>query len=259
MVSIIISLLCCYIFRRYLAFVVLCVPLRIVNQRSRVAFLAEKGNNSLNICCEKLPHMYFASQKNENEHTSGFYLERVLKKKIFCIIYGYSRYLIHTIKYFPSHIVRNWVYKYIFLVDRHPNSTIYFGCEIRAGFSLHIGKGSIIGDNCILDARQGIYIGEDVNSEVHLWTESHDMNDPYFQGSPSKRGAIHVGNRAWLGANVTVLDNVKIGEGAVVCAGSVVTKDVEPFAVVAGIPAKKIGERSQDLKYEFDGSHVLFY
>lgn len=44
-----------------------------------------------------------------------------------------------------------------------------------------------------------------------------------------------------------------------VCAGAIVTKDVEPFAVVASIPAEKIGERSHDLKYEFDGSHVLFY
>lgn len=58
---------------------------------------------------------------------------------------------------------------------------------------------------------------------------------------------------------MTVLDNVTIGDGAVVYAGAVVTKNVEPFAVVAGIPAKKIGERSHDLKYEFDGSHVLFY
>lgn len=263
MVSIIIALLCCYIFRRCLVFIVLCVPLRIVNQRSRVAFLAEKENNSLNMCCEKLPppSINITSRKNENEYSFIVYLARVLKKKIFCTIYGYSKYLVHTIKYFPSHAVRNWVYKYIFLVDRHPNSTIYFGCEIRAGYSLHIGKGSIIGDNCILDARQGIYIGENVNlsSEVHLWTESHDMNDPYFRGSPGKRGAIRVGNRAWLGANVTVLDNVTIGEGAVVCAGAVVTKNVEPFAVVAGIPAKKIGERSHDLKYEFDGSHVLLY
>lgn len=57
-----------------------------------------------------------------------------------------------------------------FLVDCHPNSTIYLGCEIRIGYSLHIGKDNIIGDNCILDARQGIYIGENVNlsSEVHL-------------------------------------------------------------------------------------------
>ena len=126
-----------YIFRRYLAFIVLCVPLRIVNQRSRVAFLAEKKDNSLNACCEKLPTpMNLALQKNENEHASGFSLARVLKKKIFCIIYGYSKYLIYTIKYFPSHVVRNWVYKYIFLVDCHPNSTIYFGCEIRAGYSL---------------------------------------------------------------------------------------------------------------------------
>lgn len=71
-----------YIFRRYLVFIVLCVPLRIVNQRSRVAFLAEKKDNSLNACCEKLPTpMNLALQKNENEHASGFSLARVLKKK----------------------------------------------------------------------------------------------------------------------------------------------------------------------------------
>ena len=107
-------------------------------------------------------------------------------------------------------------------------------------YSCHIGKGSIIGDNCILDARQGIYIGENVNlsSEVHLWTEAHDVNDPYFRSMPCNHRPIHIGNRAWLGSNVTVLDNVSIGEGAVVCSGAVVTKDVEPGKVVAGVPAK---------------------
>lgn len=136
-----------------------------------------------------------------------------------------------------------------------------YGCEIRSGVNLHIGKGSIIGDNCILDARQGIYIGKNANlsSEVHLWTEAHDVNDPYFRSMPCNHGPIHIGDRAWLGSNVTVLDNVSIGEGAVVCSGAVVTKDVEPYAIVAGIPAKKIGERSKDLRYEFTGGHTLFY
>lgn len=162
---------------------------------------------------------------------------------------------------FPSHAVRNWVYRNIYLVDKHKTSVIYFGCEIRSGVNLHIGKGSIIGDNCILDARQGIYIGENVNlsSEVHLWTEAHDVNDPYFRSMPCNHGPIHIGDRVWLGSNVTVLDKVNIGEGAVVCSGAVVTKDVEPYAIVAGIPAKKIGERSKDLRYEFTGGHTLFY
>ena len=72
-------------------------------------------------------------------------------------------------------------------------------------------------------------------------------------------GSAGISNRVWLGSNVTVLDSVTIGGEAVVCAGAVVTKDVEPFTVVAGIPAKKIGERSHDLRYEVDGSRMLFY
>lgn len=184
-----------------------------------------------------------------------------IKNQIFIFFIGYERYLIHRIKMFPSHAVRNWVYRNIYLVDKHKTSVIYFGCEIRSGVNLHIGKGSIIGDNCILDARQGIYIGENVNlsSEVHLWTEAHDVNDPYFRSMPCNHGPIHIGNRVWLGSNVTVLDKVNIGEGAVVCSGAVVTKDVEPYTIVAGIPARKIGERSRDLRYEFTGGHTLFY
>lgn len=52
---------------------------------------------------------------------------------------------------------------------------------------------------------------------------------------------------------------MEIGEGAVVAAGAVVTKSVEPYSIVAGIPAKKIGERNRDLKYEMTGEYVPFY
>ena len=55
-----------------------------------------------------------------------------------------------------------------------------------------------------------------------------------------------------------ILHSVNIGEGAVVAAGAVVTKDVEAFSIVAGIPAKKIGERNKNLKYEMDGSYLSF-
>ena len=245
--TIIFILLVLYVLRDYIAFIFLAFPLRVFNSRMRIQGKQEVqiggGTNEQSV---EMPNLSFGQK---------------IKKQIFIFFIGYERYLIHRIKMFPSHAVRNWVYRNIYLVDKHKTSVIYFGCEIRSGVNLHIGKGSIIGDNCILDARQGIYIGENVNlsSEVHLWTEAHDVNDPYFRSMPCNHGPIHIGNRAWLGSNVTVLDNVSIGEGAVVCSGAVVTKDVEPYAIVARIPAKKIGERSKDLRYEFTGGHTLFY
>lgn len=66
-------------------------------------------------------------------------------------------------------------------------------------------------------------------------------------------------DRAWIGPNTIILHSVHIGEGAVVAAGAVVTKDVEPYTIVAGIPAKKVGDRNRDLKYEFNGKYSPFY
>lgn len=247
--SIILTLLAFYVFRDYIAFIFLALPLRLFNSRMRIQetkIISKEALGEVNDQSLLHPYQTFVQK---------------IKNQIFIFFIGYERYLIHRIKMFPSHAVRNWVYRNIYLVDKHKTSVIYFGCEIRSGVNLHIGKGSIIGDNCILDARQGIYIGENVNlsSEVHLWTEAHDVNDPYFRSMPCNHGPIKISNRVWLGSNVTVLDNVNIGEGAVVCSGAVVTKDVEPYAIVAGIPAKKIGERSKYLRYEFDGSHIIFY
>ena len=61
-----------------------------------------------------------------------------------------------------------------------------------------------------------------------------------------KNSSCIIGNDVWIGANASVLRNVKIGDGAIVAAGAVVTKDVEPYTVVAGIPAKPIKNRFDD-------------
>ena len=75
----------------------------------------------------------------------------------------------------------------------------------------------------------------------------------------NRKSSVEIDDRVWLGSNVIVLPGVHIGEGAVCCAGCVVTKDVEPYSVVAGIPAKKVSERSRDLIYEFNGKTCWFY
>lgn len=59
-----------------------------------------------------------------------------------------------------------------------------------------------------------------------------------------------IGSRAWIGYRAIILPGIKIGEGAVVGAGAVVTKDVLPFTIVAGNSARKIGERNRELKYQ---------
>jgi acetyltransferase-like isoleucine patch superfamily enzyme len=175
-------------------------------------------------------------------------------------INGYIRFTLFQVAKIPSHHIRNFLYKKIYGVQMAQNSIIYFGAEIRSPERLIIGKGTIIGDNAILDARNGIEIGENVNlsSKVSIWTEQHDHRDTFFRCNSNSKFSVKLGHRVWLGPNVTLLPGVEIGEGAVVAAGAIVTKNVEPFSIVAGIPAKKIGDRNRNLQYIFHGIYHPF-
>lgn len=171
---------------------------------------------------------------------------------------GIERYLDYNISTFPSNHVRKWFYKGLG-AEFGKNVVFHFETEIRAPYRLKIGEGSIIGDNAILDARSGLELGKNVNisSNVSIYSLQHDHRDPNFACRPDM--GVKIRDRVWLGSNVIVLPGVTIGEGAVCCAGCVVTKDVDSYAVVAGIPAKKVGERPQNLTYEFSGKSCKFY
>ena len=173
---------------------------------------------------------------------------------------GIIRYLIYQIGLLPSCHLRRAMYRG-FGASVGKNVVFHFRTELRSPEKLQIGEGSIIGDNAILDARSGLVIGNNVNlsSNVSIYTLQHDYQDPDFRCTQRHDMAITIDNRAWLGANVIILPGVHIGEGAVCCAGCVVTKDVEPFSVVAGIPARKISERPTNLKYIFDGKSCRLY
>lgn len=190
-------------------------------------------------------------------------LKKNFSLKIFILKYlaGFNRYCDLQCGQIPSHNLRNFMYRKIWLVDLTPKSVIYWGAEIRAGYNLTIGQGSVIGDKSLLDARSKIIIGENVvfSSNVSIYTEDHDHRDPYFRGNCDKSYRVKIEDRVWIGPNVIILHSVQIGEGSVVAAGSVVTKDIPPFSIVAGIPAKIIGQRNQDLRYIFNGDHIPFY
>lgn len=106
------------------------------------------------------------------------------------------------------------------------------------GKNIHVGENVFINTGCTMQDQGGVYIGDGalIGHHAMIATLNHDFN-------PSKRGSlhpapVHIGKRAWLGANVTVLPGVTIGDGAIVAAGAVVTKDVPANTIAAGVPAR---------------------
>lgn len=187
-------------------------------------------------------------------------LLKYMKSLIWIYLDGYTRYLIIKIGYISSMHIRLFLYKHLLKMDLAKNVVLYYGAELRAPENIKIGAGSIIGDKVILDGRFGIIIGENVNfsTGVWIWTAQHDYNSASFSGK-GKCGKVIIGNRAWIGPRAIILPGCTIGEGAVVAGGAVVTKDVPPYTLVGGVPAKEIGKRNANLEYVFNGEHVPFY
>lgn len=114
---------------------------------------------------------------------------------------------------------------------------------------IFIGDYTTIGWFSLLDARGGLYIGNKVviSSYVKIITGSHDTKSSDFQAVFKP---VIVEDYVWIGTGAIILQGVKIEYGSVVAAGSVVTKDVPPFTIVAGVPAQTVGYRNRNLSYE---------
>jgi acetyltransferase-like isoleucine patch superfamily enzyme len=124
-------------------------------------------------------------------------------------------------------------------------------CKIKDGSKLYSYDGFIkIGNNvsinpyCLLYGNGGIRIGNDVLIATHtvIVSSNHnfeDTNDLISNQGMTAKG-ISIGDNVWIGASVKILDGINIGSGSVIAAGSVVNKDVEPYSIYAGVPAKKI-------------------
>ena len=101
------------------------------------------------------------------------------------------------------------------------------GSIINAGADVRIGRGSLIASHCVFAASfHGIAAGTPIRSQPH------------------EHAPISIGEDVWLGAGAFVGKGLRIGDGAVVAAGAAVTGDISPGAVVAGVPARAIGQRS---------------
>jgi maltose O-acetyltransferase len=161
----------------------------------------------------------------------------------------------HLVAHVPFFALRHLWYRRVLGIRIGADSSVFMGCFIyfyrpfqRVDQDFEIGPKSIINRRCTLDGRGGIRIGANVSvsPQVMLITSEHGVNDPDFGVEDNP---IVIEDYAWIGSRATVLPGVTIGEGAVVAAGAVVTKDVPPYTVVGGVPAKKISERTRNLNY----------
>lgn len=149
----------------------------------------------------------------------------------------------------PFHDLRMGAYRRAGL-SIGPQSTILMSCEMHHAAEIVIGRNTIINPHCFLDGRAGLRIGNNVNISAHvlLVAGTHDIHDgSCFAGSAKP---IRIEDYVWLCTRAMVLAGVTVGRGAVVAAGAVVTKSIAPYVVVAGVPARKIGERNPDLHYD---------
>ena len=85
----------------------------------------------------------------------------------------------------------------------------------------------------------------------HIFEE--ELGGTEIKGHPATKGNVVIGNDVWIGHNAIIVGEVNVGNGAIIAAGSVVTKDIPPFSIVAGVPAKVIKKRfSNDIINEIE-------
>ena len=164
---------------------------------------------------------------------------------------GLKLFLAFTLGRIPIHTLRLFGYRHIFGVKIGRSTSVHWRLVFFEPSGVSIGSNSVVGNDCFLDGRRGLKVGNNVNigGHVQVFTLEHNPQAPDFgvQGGP-----VVISDRAYVATRSTILPGVTIGEGAVVAAGAVVTKDVEPFTIVGGVPARKIGDRSRDLDYVLD-------
>ncbi len=160
------------------------------------------------------------------------------------LAYSYN----HLIGHLPSRQIRI-TYLKAYLAEIGKDTSVQMGCRFLNGRKVHLGNRNVINFGCLFDGRHyHIRTGADVSigPEATLLTLGHDPQSLEFS---DKGGDIIIDDRVWIAYRAIILPGITIGKGAVVGAGSVVTKDVEAYTIVAGNPARFIKKRSRDLNY----------
>jgi maltose O-acetyltransferase len=135
------------------------------------------------------------------------------------------------------------------------NTIIHSTAKFPASFNIEIGEDVIIGEHSVINGVGGVKIGKGTifAHRIEVITANHYYDGENLEAIPFDEKLIYkpvnIGENVWVGSHVLIAPGVNIGEGAIIGMGAVVTKDIPPFAVVGGNPAKIIKYRDKN-KYK---------
>jgi len=164
--------------------------------------------------------------------------------------------MLRWVGHVPFHSFRKLIYR-LSGIKIGKGSTIHMWANFFQPKNIVIGSDTIIGNNAFFDGREKLVIGDhvDIASEVMIYNSEHDVSADDFK---AREEEVVIDDYVFIGPRAIILPGVKIGRGAVIGAGAVVTKNVADYSIVGGIPAKVIGERkNKNLNYKLGRARLF--
>ncbi len=185
--------------------------------------------------------------------------EEVVEKvanRLLNILLDFELMLLRWVGHIPFNVIRSFFYR-LAGVKIGKGSTIHMWCNFFNPAGVEIGEDTIVGDHAFLDGRAPLKIGNhvDIASRVMIYNSQHDVHAEDFHAIEEP---VVIEDYVFIGPGVIIQPGVTIKKGAIVAAGAVVVKDVEPFMMVGGVPAVKIGERkNRDPHYKLGRARLF--
>jgi len=172
-----------------------------------------------------------------------------INNRLNTILLEYKVFLLFILGHCRSHHIRRFFYR-LSGIQIGSGSTIHTGARFYNPSNISIGNDTIIGEDAVFDGRERLIIGSHVAfaTGVMIYNSQHDIDSADFHAISKP---VTIEDYVFIGPRSVVLPGVKIGKGAIIAAGSVVTKNVPEYHVVGGVPAKFIRERkNKDPRYK---------